>query len=298
MYHELGTFYPNADPAQSTVWVEPAASDVTVSSLWANRGTLGTGEYSKLVDSSPLVGLNIPLKHPGSFRVTDVATEKDLVKIDNNSTRPALHLLQGVDGVGFSDNYITEKWRIVGANGAARFAGNKFQIEGTKGYVGINTTPFTGIAMLIRAAVEGDRGLAIVRPSSNATNRLMEFQDETYNIQGMAIDSNGRPVAVGTPPRVTVGDQVSYANPQPQVRDMAGGVSAAVRPSPTAPGAIATITFSRPYATVPLFITIADHSATSSNLYVSARSVSSFTVSTRSALQGGSIINFNYAIIA
>jgi len=298
MYHELGTFYPNADPAQSTVWVESAASDVKVSSLWANRGKLGTGEYSKLVDSSPLVGLNIPLKHPGSFRITDNSTEKDLVKIDNNPTRPALHLLSGVDAAGFSDNYTTEKWRIVGANGAARFAGNKFQIEGTKGYVGINATPFTGIALLIRAAIEGDRGLAIVRPSSNATNRLMEFQDETYNIQGMAIDSNGRPIAVGTPSRVTPGDQVSYANPQPQVRDIAGGVSAAVRPSPTAPGTIAVVTFSRPYATVPLCITIADHSPASSNLYVSARSASSFTVSTRNALPGGSIVNFDYSVIA
>jgi len=298
MYHELGTFYPNADPAQSTVWVEPAASDVTVSSLWANRGILGTGEYSKLVDSSPLVGLNIPLKHPGSFRVTDNTTDKDLVKIDNNPNRPALHLLNGVDAAGFSDNYVTEKWRIVGASGAARFAGNKFQIDGAKGYVGINSSPFAGIAMLVRNAADSDRGLAVKRASANATGRLIEFQDENNTIQGQAFDSNGRPTAVGTPARVTPGAQVSYANPGIQVCDIAGSIRAAIKPSPTAPGNIATITFARPYASPPLSIAVHDHSAIAANLYVSARSAASFTVSTRSALQGGSILNFDYTVIA
>ncbi|HXH27320.1 MAG TPA: hypothetical protein VNG90_05485, partial [Candidatus Acidoferrum sp.] len=298
MYHELGTFYPVEDPAKATIWVEPPASDVTVSSLWTNRGRAGDGNFNKLLDSNPLDGLNIPLSHPGSFRVTDDATDKDLVKIDNNPDRPALHLLNKVDAVGFSDSYITERWRIIGANGAARFAGGKFQIEGTKGYAAINAMPFMGIAMLIKAAADNDRGLAIIRPSSTATNRLLEFQDETNAIQGMAIDTNGRPVAVGTPARVTAGAQVSYANPNPQARDIAGSVTAAVQPSPTAPGTIATITFARPYAQPPLFITLADQSAISADLYVSSRDASSFTVSTRSALRGGSILKFDYAVIA
>lgn len=298
MYHSLGAFYPTEDPATATVWVEPAANDVTVSSLWVNRGRPDYGNYSKLLDSSPDEGLRIPLSQTGIFGISDRDSQKELLKVDNNPTRPALHLLNGVDAVGFADAYITEKWRIVGASGAAKFAGGKFLIEPTKGYVGINATPFTGIAMLIRPAIEGDRGISVVRPSSTATNRLMEFQDETYNIQGMAIDSNGRPVAVGTPARVTKGDQVTYANPGIQVRDIAGNISAAVRPSPTAPGTVATVTFSRPYTTVPLYISISDNSAVASNLYVSARSASSFTVSTRTALTGGSMLNFDYSVVA
>src|SRR6185369_3589794 len=101
-----------------------------------------------------------------------------------------------------------EKWRILGTTGAARFAAGKFQIEATKGYVGINTAPVTTIAMLINVAVDADRGLAIVRSSGTASGRLMEFQDQTFNIQGISIDSNGRPMAVGTPARVTPGAQV------------------------------------------------------------------------------------------
>ncbi|MEK7152443.1 MAG: hypothetical protein AAB834_00720, partial [Patescibacteria group bacterium] len=298
MYHALGAFYPTEDPAAATIRVEPAATDVTISSLWVNRGRPGMGDYSKLLDSDPVKGLNVVLKHPGSFRVTDLDTTKDLVKLDNNPTRPALHVVNGVDSVGFSDAYITEKWRLISSNGAARFAGGKFQVEGTKGYVGINATPFAGIAMLIRTTEAGDRGLAIVRSSHNAINRLVEFQDETNNIQGMAIDFNGRPVAVGTPPKVTAGNQVSYANPNPQVRDLAGSITAAIRPSPTVPGTIATVMFSRGHAQVPLFITLADHSAIPGNLYVSSRDTNGFTVSTRSALPGGTILNFDYAVIA
>src|SRR4029079_8301505 len=116
------------------------------------------------------------------FRVTDHMTDKDLVKVDANAVRPVWLLANGGDAAGFADAYITEKWRIIGATGAARFAAGKFQIESTKGYVGINSTPVTNIAMLIRASVDGDKGLAIIRPSSTATNRLLEFQDETYNI--------------------------------------------------------------------------------------------------------------------
>jgi len=297
MYHELGTFYPSENPAQSTIWVESAATDVTISSLWTNRGRLGVGSYSKLLDSNPVGGVNIPLQHPGAVVVSDLASAKDLVKIDDNPTRPALHAVNGTDVVGFSDAYLTEKWRIVGASGGAKFAAGKFQIEPTKGYVGINTTPFTGIAMLIRAATDDDRGITVVRSSATANNRLMEFQDETYNIQGLAIDPNGRPLAVGTPPRVTPGDQVSYANPRVQVRDIAGGVIAAVKATP-AVGTIATITFSRPYVQTPLCITLTDQSAIPTDLYVSARSATSFTVSTRIVPRGGSIVSFDYIVIA
>lgn len=298
MYYKLSTYYPTQDPVEAAVVVEPGSTDVIVSCNVTNRGKAVKGDASVIQFTSPVTGLAIPINTTGAFRVVNNTNEKDLVKIDNNVNRPALHTLNAVDAVGFSDNYVTEKWRIIGSSGSARFAAGKFQIDGAKGYVGINTPPFTGTAMLIKPAVEGDKGLSIVRPTNTATNRLLEFQDETYNIQGLAIDSHGRPLAVGTPPKVTAGDQVSYANPRVQVRDIAGNVIAAVRPSPTAPGIIATITFSRPYAAVPLAIVLYDHSPISSDLYVSARSTTSFTVSTRVALKGGSTVSFDYVITA
>ncbi|HVQ44317.1 MAG TPA: glycosyl hydrolase family 28-related protein [Candidatus Saccharimonadia bacterium] len=297
MYHEVSTFYPTEDPAQATFFIEPAATEVMVACIWINRGEDIMGEATTMLEGDPHMGLELPIHAPASFRVTDHVTGKDLVKVDANSTRPALIVPNGVDTAGFSDAYATEKWRVVGASGAARFAAGKFQIEATKGYVGINSTPVTNISMLIRAAADGDKGLAIVRPSSVATNRLMEFQDETYNIQGLAIDSNGRPLGVGTPARVTAGAQVTYANPGIQVRDIAGNISAAVRPSPTAAGVICTVAFSRAFLATPLSIMITDHSAVAAALYVSARSTTGFTISTRAALQGGSILNFDYSVI-
>jgi len=300
MYQSITTFYTTGTPLHATIWVEPAATDVTITRLWSNtdNSTDGLGDFSQVVGSSPMTGLNVPLVYPGAFQITDQTTGHALMRIDDNPTRPALQAVNAVDVTGYSDAQVTEKWRIVGATGAARFAAGKFQIEATKGYVGINATPFTGIAMLIKAAVDGDRGLAIVRPSSVATNRLLEFQDETFTIQGISIDSNGRPVAVGTPARVTAGAQVSYANPGLQVRDIAGNIVGAVRPSPTAPGPVASITFSRPYAATPLSIVLTDHSPIAANLYISARSVSGFTVSTRNALAGGSMLNFDYLVMA
>lgn len=298
MYHEVGTFYPTEDPAEATFVTEPEAIEVMVSCLWFNRGMDIVGNASTMVEASAHMGTTIPVHSPATFRIVDSMAGKDIVKIDANATRPAMLLPNSVDIAGFSSGYTNEKWRIVGASGGAKFASGKFQIEPTKGYVGINTTPFTGIAMLIRPSTEGDRGIAIVRPTSSSMYRLLEFQDESYNIQGQAFDSNGRPVAVGTPPVVTKGDQVTYANPKVQVRDIAGNITAAVKPAPTAPGTIATVTFSRAYVAAPLNITITDHSATWANLYVSARSATSFTISTRNALQGGSILNFDYLIMA
>lgn len=297
MYHEVSAFFPTEDPAAGIIVTEPEADAVMVSCLWTNRGRLFIGDVNNMLEGGPEMGYTMPINNVGALRVTSSLTGKDLIKADNNPVRPALQAVNATDVVGFSDAYITEKWRVVGATGAARFAAGKFQIEGTKGYVGINATPFTGIAMLIRAAAEGDRGIAVVRPSSAATNRLMEFQDETYNIQGLAIDSNGRPIGVGTPPRVAAGDQASYANPGIQVRDIAGNISVAIKPSPTAPGTIATVTFSRAYANTPLNIAINDHSGVSGDLYVSARSAKGFTISTRSALRGGSLLNFDYSVI-
>ncbi|MEK7152633.1 MAG: hypothetical protein AAB834_01690, partial [Patescibacteria group bacterium] len=297
-YHKISSFFPTEEPATGSLIVEPEATIVMLTSLWTNRGKKIVGDTTSMIVGGPTFGYVFPIDDTGLFRITSLVSGKDLVKIDNDPVRQAFELANAVDTVGFSDNYITEKWRLVGSSGAAKFAGGKFQIEGAKGHVGINATPFTNIAMLIKAAVDGDRGLAIVRPSPTATNRLMEFQDETYNIQGQAFDSNGRPVAVGTPPKVTPGVQVSYANPGVQVRDIAGNISAAVKPSPTAPGTIATVTFSRPYAVTPLAITVTNHSAISAELYVSARTTTSFTVSTRNALPGGSILNFDYTVIA
>lgn len=298
MYYKLSTFYPTGDPVQAAVVAEPGSTDVVISCNVTNRGRLTSGDVSTVMLQSPDEGVEIPLNASGTFIVSSHINGKDLIKVDNSGTRPAFLAANSVDMGGFSDNYVTEKWRINGATGAARFAAGKFQIEPTKGHVGVNATPFPNIAMLIRAAVEGDRGIAVVRPTANAVNRLMEFQDETFNIQGMAIDSNGRPLAVGTPPRVTPGAQVSYANPGIQVRDIAGNIVAAVRPSPTAPGTVASLTYSRAYAAIPLAITLSDNSAISGNLYISARSTTGFTVSTRTALPGGTLLNFDYIVMA
>lgn len=298
MYHKLNSFFPTEDPKIAAVIAEPD-TDSSVARLWTNRGVKTVGNVQGTINGSPRDGYRIRLDNIGTFQVHSIVTAKDLIKVDNNASRPALITANSVDVVGFSDNYLSEKWRIIGASGGAKFAAGKFQIEPTKGYVGINATPFTGIAMLIRPAVEGDRGVAVVRPTNSSLRRLMEFQDETYNIQGMAFDSNGRPQAVGTPPRVTAGEQMSYANPRVQVRDVAGGVIGAVKATPAA-GTMATITFSRPYAEVPLSIMITDQSTTptSADLYVSDRTATSFTVSTRTVPRGGAIVSFDYVVIA
>lgn len=296
LYIKLSAFLPTEEPASGTVIIDPAASSVTITSLWTNRSRKIVGNYTIFLKGGQTDGYTFPIDDTGLFRITAFKSGKDIAKISNDPTRQTFELSNTTDLMGFSDNYVTKKWQIYGATGAAWLAAGKFQVEATKGYAGINTSPYTGIAMLIRAAVEGDRGLAIVRPSSTATNRLMEFQDENYSIQGMAIDSNGRPLAVGTPPKVTAGDQVSYATPRVQVRDMAGSITAAVKTSATA-GTIATLTFSRPFVAAPLSIMITDHSAVSGDLYISARSASSFTVSTRSALQKDAILNFDYVVV-
>lgn len=298
VYHQLTSFYPTQDPVQAALVAEPGATDVIISCNITNRGKAAIGDISTAMLQSPRKGIEIPIDSSGTFVVSSNGTGKDLVKVSNSGTRPAFMAANSTDIAGFSDNYVTEKWRILSTSGAAKFAGGKFRIEDTKGYVGINATPFTESAMLIRPATEGDRGIIIVRPSSVATNRLLEFQDETHNVQGQAFDSNGRPVAVGTPPLVTKGAQVTYANPDIQVRDIAGNITAAVKPSPTAPGTIASVTFSRAFAAAPLAIAIHDHSAVAANLYVSARSASGFTISTRAALTGGSILNFDYTVSA
>ncbi|HEX6462605.1 MAG TPA: glycosyl hydrolase family 28-related protein [Candidatus Saccharimonadales bacterium] len=297
MCHEVSAYYPIEPPALATIVAEEG-TEVMTACVTANRGTMIGGEVMESLENDPMLGVAIMLKHSGSFQLISAATGKALIKADNSSTRPTFHMLNSMDFAGFAGDFVGEKWRFYGDTGFVRLASGKFQIEGTKGYVGINNAPFLGIAMLIRPVTEGDRGLAIIRPSSTATNRLLEFQDENHNLQGQAFDSHGRPFAVGSPPNVAKGDQVSYANPRVRVQDIAGNVTAAVKPSPTAPGTIATITFSRPFAAAPLSIALHDHSAIFADLYVSARSASAFTVSTRRALNGGAILNFDYSVIA
>ena len=297
MYFELGSFYPTENPASGSIVIEPAATIVTISCLWTNRGKAVAGQAAAFLQGGQTLGYVFPIDNTGMLRIV-TPQNLDLIGVSNNAVRPAFQAVNGMDMAGFSDSYVTEKWRIVGATGAARFASAKFQIEPTKGYAAINATPYTNISLLIHPAADSDRGLAIVRPSSTAMSRLMEFQDETYNIQGQAFDYRGRPIAVGTPARVTPGAQVSYANPGLQVNDIGGNVAAAVIPSPTAAGTIATITFSQPYTQTPHSIMLTDQSAVNANLYVSARSATGFTVSTRNALQGGSLLNFDYLVVA
>lgn len=298
MYYKLSTYYPTQDPVEAAMIVDSGATDVVLSCTVINRGNILKGNARSVMLQSPRVGLTIPIGETGIFLIASTRTNKDLLKLTNSGSRPLLSAVNSLDLVGYSDSYVTEKWRFTGSTGAASFAGGKFKIEGNKGYVGINADPSPGIAMLVRAADGGDRGLVVRRPSATANNRLVEFRDEQNVGQGQAFDAIGRPVAIGTPAVVTKGTQTNYAHRQVQTRDIAGSITAQIRPAPTAPGTIATVTFSQAYTEPPLFITIADHSRKAADLYVSSRSATSFTVSTRSPLTPGAIVNFDYSIIA
>ena len=299
MYYKLDAFYPTEDPTEAAIIAEPGATDVVTSCSIVNRGKLFKGDVSQVLIASARTGLVLPLDASGVLKLTSTVTSKDVLQFNNSGGRPTLQLPNNTDVVGYSDSYVAERWRLVSSTGAARFASGKFQVEGTKGYMGINATPYTNLAMIVKPAAGNDRGIAVVRPSATAFGRLLEFQDESYNVQGLAFDANGRPQAVGTPPRVTPGLQATYANPGVQVRDVAGNIMAAVRPSPTMPGPIATVTFSKPYAAPPLSIMLLDNSPlVEGALYVSSRTQFGFTVSTKRALPGGSLLNFDYLVIA
>jgi len=294
MCHELSAYYPTEPPAIATLVVEDGV-DAMSSCITVNRGLILSGDMTKMLESDPMFGFSMNLKSTASFKLISEVTGRDLVKADNSPVRPTLQTLNGTDLAGFSGDYTGEKWRFYGDTGFVRLASGGFQIEGTKGYVGIGTAPYTNIAFLIKMANDTDRGLAIIRKSATATGRLVEFQDENFNIQGIAIDAYGRPISVGRVANVAAGDQVAYANVRIQARDIGGSVSAAMKTTP-APGSIAMITFFKPYPSVPQAITLTDHSAVEASLYVSARSNTGFTVSTRKTLQGGSIVNFDYVV--
>jgi len=297
IYSETSAYYPTEPPATATIVAE-TGTDVLASNLWFNRGQAILGDVGSPIKNDPNLGAALSIKNSGSFRIKSAATNRDLFKVDNSSTRPTVHTVNGADLAGFSGDYSGEKWRFYGDTGFVRLASGNFQIEGTKGYIGIGTAPFTGIGFLIKLASDTDRGLTIMRKSGTSTGRMMEFQDESHNIVGQAFDANGRPTAVGPPPHVSPGDQTSYANPRTRVQDMAGNITAAVKAGTTQAGIIATVTFSRPFTAPPLSIVLNDQSAVSSGLYVSASSEAGFTISTRQALRAGSILNFDYTVSA
>lgn len=298
-YQQLSSFFPVDESDYAFSAIEPEAKRVMFLGVWTNQEQRKrfAGLLAGITIGGPGFGYYYPIDHTGLFRIMALSTNKDIFRVDNNPNRQLVSITNSADIAGFSDTSTTEKWRISNS-GAARFANEKFQIEPTKGYVGINAPPLASLAMLVHVAADDDRGLAVVRASSASRKRLMEFQDETYAIQGMAIDFNGRPVAVGTPAHVTPGSRVSYANPGSQVRDIAGNINAAVRPFNTAAGSIAKVTFSQPYTAPPLTITITNHSTVAADLYVSERSAAGFTVSARNILPGGSILNFDYVVLA
>jgi hypothetical protein len=295
MYTEISAYYPTEPPVLASIFAENDTT-VLVAVLTVNRGKTTIGNVSIMLQSSPSLGLAISIKTSGSFRITSEETGKDLIKADNSSNRPTFHTVNGVDLAGFSGDFTGEKWRFYGDTGFVRLASGNFQIEGTKGYVGVGTAPYTNIAFLIKMANDTDRGLTIIRKSATATGRLVEFQDENNDIQGIAFDAYGRPISVGRVSNVAPGDQVAYANVRVQARDTGGSVAAAMKASPQ-PGSIAVITFFKPYPNVPLSIILTDHSGVASDLYVSARSTTGFTVSTRKILPGGSLISFDYLVM-
>jgi hypothetical protein len=294
-YRNMSVYYPTEPPAIASMRLEPGAK-ARVSTPWANRGQLLSGDFSTLVVNDPDSGTSVSLKSTAAFRVTSAANGKDIVMADNSPVRPTFHTLNGADLAGFSGDHTGEKWRFYGDTGFVRLASGNFQIEGTKGYIGVGTAPYTHIAFLIKMANDTDRGLTIIRKSATATGRLVEFQDENNNIQGISFDAYGRPLSVGRVSNVAPGDQVAYANVRIQARDTGGAVAAAMKVSPV-PGSIAIITFFKPYPNIPLSITLTDHSNIEAGLYVSARSTTGFTVSTRKTLPGGAAISFDYAVL-
>lgn len=295
MCHEISAYYPTEPPVLATIVADEGTNAMT-SCITANRGPTLSGDIMRILESDPMLGLALTLKNSASFRLISEVTGKDLVKADNSSTRPTLHTVNGTDFAGFSGDFVGEKWRFYGDTGFVRLASGQFQIEGTKGYVGVGTSPYTNIAFLIKMANDTDRGLTIIRKSATATGRLVEFQDENFNLQGISFDAYGRPLSVGRVANIAPGDQVAYANVRVQARDTAGSVAAAMKVTP-APGSIAVITFFKPYPNIPLAITLTDHSSIEAGLYVSTRSTTGFTVSTRKTLPGGAAISFDYMLL-
>jgi len=294
-YRNFSVYYPVEPPAVASIVVEPAAT-VRVTPPWTNRGQLFSGDVSAFIATDPNLGTTLSLKNSGAFNIVSTITGRGLVRADNSSNRPTLQTVNGVDFAGFSGDFVGEKWRFYGDTGFVRLASGGFQIEGTKGYAGIGAAPFTGIGFLVKMVTDTDRGLAVIRHSASSTGRMLEFQDETNNIQGITFDAYGRPLSVGKVANVSAGDQVAYANVRIQTRDTGGSVAAAMKVTPIA-GSIANITFSKPFPSVPQAIVITDHSPVASDLYISLRSTTGFTVSTRRVLQGGSLINFDYIVL-
>jgi hypothetical protein len=296
MYYKLSTYYPAEDPVEAAVVAEPGATDVVVSCNIANRGQRFIGDVSSVVLMSASKGVSIPLNEKGVFQVTS-QDNGDLMKLDNNVDRPALHLTNATDMVGFSDQYRTEQWRINGASGSARFAKGRFKIDGSSGYTAINAEPQPAIALILKPLGVADKGLVVVSQSAGARKRLLEFQDQEYQPQGFAIDYAGRPIALGDEPTLTVGPQASEVKRMINARNWAGDLSITIKPAPTAAGTLATVTFTSPCLVIPKAIIVQDHSQHDADVYVSNRSVSGFVISCRKALPPGAILRVNYIVV-
>jgi hypothetical protein len=119
---------------------------------------------------------------------------------------------------------------------------------------------------------------------------LMVDLDQRYQGAGHLIGAGGVPT-------VAAGAQAASAS-LVSGKDDAGRVTATALASGMAAGALATITFGSAYAAAPNDIQISDTSAVANSLYVSARSATSFTVSSRSAATASQVITFDFAVIA
>lgn len=295
-YDNVSAFYPVEDPAVANIRVDQA-TNVKLSNNWSNRGRLVSGRAITAMDQDPNGGLEVNL---GGFKTGNrslKATTTEGIDIYNvsNSAVPTMQLLNGVDIAGMAGNYTDEKWRFYGSTGAVRLAAGKFNVEGVKGYAGIGSAAVAGIGLFVKLGNGLDRGLAIRRNSSKSTGRMLEFQDETNNIQGISFDAHGRPVAVSSVCRVTPASKAAYAFVFPQARDAAGAVKVCM--STSAPGEVAQITFSKPYQEVPLSIVLSETGSANGELYVSAKSTTGFMVSSRKSMPGGTEFTFDYQVV-
>lgn len=100
-------------------------------------------------------------------------------------------------------------------------------------------------------------------------------------------------------PGLTAGAQASaVAVGTGGASDSAGQLSITALATGMAAGALVTVTFLAPKAAAPKAIVLTDQSAVANGLYVSAKSATGFTISSRAAASASQAIKVEYAVFA
>ncbi len=230
----------------------------------------------------------------GALNITNGAN--DVVDLDTtSSSNGSFQLTHNTDLLVYQGDYSALACQVKG-DGTLYAAFGKYQVDPSKGYVGVGTGPNTGIGHLLFLGAVGDVGLAVVRFSSSSTGDMMQFQDQTFAKDGHSWDAQGRPWANGTAPGIAAGAQSTSAAASGSATDTAGGITTTAKTTP-AIGAIVTVTFAVTYGTTPKAIILSDRSTLDRGIYVSAKSATAFTVSTRVAPATAEVVLFDYHVI-